>query len=109
MADPPAAAPARAAMSGQDGLLASKLNLPPPQAGFLPRPRVAQALSGRLARGRVLICAPAGFGKTSLLADWARNGGRPVAWLGLGGGDKGPARVWRVVVAARGQAPHRDA
>jgi len=53
----------------------------------------------RWARGwlgaRVLVCAPAGSGKTALLADWARRGGRPVAWLGLDGGDNDPARFWR--------------
>jgi LuxR family transcriptional regulator, maltose regulon positive regulatory protein len=100
MADPPAAALAGAAMSGQDALLATKLHVPRPQPGFVPRPRLVQALSQGLARGRVLICAPAGFGKTSLLADWACSGGRPVAWLGLDAGDNDPARFWRYVVAA---------
>ena len=104
MADPPAAAPAGAAMSGQDALLATKLHVPRPQPGFVPRPRLVQALSQGLARGRVLICAPAGFGKTSLLADWARSGGRPVAWLGLDAGDNDPARFWRYVVTALDQA-----
>ena len=104
MADPPAAAPAGAAMSGQDALLATKLHVPRPQPGFVPRPRLVQALSEGLARGRVLICAPAGFGKTSLLADWARSGGRPVAWLGLDAGDNDPARFWRYVVAALDRA-----
>jgi LuxR family transcriptional regulator, maltose regulon positive regulatory protein len=91
-------------MSGQDALLATKLHVPRPQPGFVPRPRLVQALSQGLARGRVLICAPAGFGKTSLLADWASNGGRPVAWLGLDAGDNDPARFWRYVVAALDQA-----
>jgi LuxR family maltose regulon positive regulatory protein len=91
-------------MSGQDALLATKLNVPWPQPGFVLRPRLAQALSQGLARGRVLICAPAGFGKTSLLADWARSDGRPVAWLGLDAGDNDPARFWRYVVAALDQA-----
>jgi LuxR family maltose regulon positive regulatory protein len=104
MADPPAAAPAGAAMSGQDALLATKLYVPRPQPGFVPRPRLVQALSQGLARGRALICAPAGFGKTSLLADWARGGGRPVAWLGLDAGDNDPARFWRYVVAALDRA-----
>jgi LuxR family transcriptional regulator, maltose regulon positive regulatory protein len=91
-------------MSGPDALLATKLHVPRPRPGFVPRPRLVQALSQGLARGRVLICAPAGFGKTSLLADWARSGGRPVAWLGLDAGDNDPARFWRYVVGALDQA-----
>ena len=91
-------------MSGQDALLATKLHVPRPQPGFVPRPRLVQALSQGLARGRVLVCAPAGFGKTSMLADWARSDGRPVAWLGLDAGDNDPARFWRYVVAAMDRA-----
>ena len=87
-------------MSGQDVLLATKLHVPRPQPGFVPRPRLVEALGEGLARGRVLVCAPAGFGKTALLADWARGGGRPVAWVGLDGGDSDPARFWRYAVAA---------
>jgi LuxR family transcriptional regulator, maltose regulon positive regulatory protein len=47
-----------------------------------------------------LVCAPAGFGKTALLADWARRGRRPVGWLSLDEADNDPARFWRHVVAA---------
>jgi LuxR family transcriptional regulator, maltose regulon positive regulatory protein len=104
MADPSAAAPPGVAMSGPDVLLATKLHVPRPQPGFVPRPRLAEALGEGMARGRVLVCAPAGFGKTALLADWARGGGRPVAWLGLDAGDSDPARFWRYVVAALDQA-----
>ena len=91
-ADPSVTGPAGTAMSGQDALLATKLHVPRPQPGFVPRQRLAEALGEGLARGRVLVCAPAGFGKTALLADWARGGGWPVAWLGLDGGDSDPAR-----------------
>jgi LuxR family maltose regulon positive regulatory protein len=87
-------------MSGPDVLLATKLYVPQPQPGLVPRPRLARALGDGLAWGRVLVCAPAGFGKTALLADWARDGGRRVAWLGLDGGDSDPARFWRYAVAA---------
>src|SRR5499427_88277 len=99
-ADPSVAAPAGAAMSGPDVLLATKLHVPRPQPGFVPRRRLVEALGEGLARGRVLVCAPAGFGKTALLADWARGDGRPVAWLGLDVGDSDPARFWRYAVAA---------
>jgi LuxR family transcriptional regulator, maltose regulon positive regulatory protein len=85
-------------------LLATKLHVPRPPPGFVPRPRLVQALGEGLARGRVLVCAPAGFGKTALLADWSQSGGRPVAWLGLDGGDSDPARFWRYAVAALDQA-----
>jgi LuxR family maltose regulon positive regulatory protein len=91
-------------MSGQDVLLATKLHVPRPPSGLVPRRRLVEALDEGLARGRVLVCAPAGFGKTALLADWARGAGRPVAWLGLDGGDSDPARFWRYAVAALDQA-----
>ena len=42
----------------------------------------------------------AGFGKTALLADWARQGRWPIAWLSLDAADNDPARFWRHVVAA---------
>jgi LuxR family transcriptional regulator, maltose regulon positive regulatory protein len=104
MADPSVAASAGIAMSGQDVLLVTKLHVPRPQPGFVPRPRLVEALGEGLARGRVLVCAPAGFGKTALLADWADGGGRPVAWLGLDAGDSDPARFWRYAVAALDRA-----
>ncbi|HEU5391053.1 MAG TPA: LuxR C-terminal-related transcriptional regulator [Streptosporangiaceae bacterium] len=98
------AAPAGGAMSGPDVLLATKLHVPRPQPGYVPRPRLVQALDEGLERGRVLVCAPAGFGKTALLADRARGSERPVAWLGLDGGDSDPARFWRYAVAALDRA-----
>ena len=104
MAEPPAAAPAGVAVSRQDALLATKLHVPARQPGFVPRPRLVEAVSEGLLRGLVLVCAPAGFGKTALLADWAQAGGRPVAWLGLDAGDSDPARFWRYAVAALDRA-----
>jgi len=53
-----------------------------------------------MARPLTLVCAPAGFGKTALLAAWAGAGQRPVAWLSLDEGDNDPARFWRHVAAA---------
>ena len=97
-------APAGVARSGPEVLLATKLHVPRPQPGFVTRRRLVDALGEGLARGRVLVCAPAGFGKSALLADWARGSGQPVAWLGLDGGDSDPARFWRYAVAALDQA-----
>ena len=100
VAEASVAASAGAAVSGPDVLLATKLHVPRPPPGFVPRRRLVEALGEGLVQGRVLVCAPAGFGKTALLGDWARGSGRPVAWLGLDGGDSDPARFWRYAVAA---------
>ena len=104
MAEPSAAAPAGVAGSGPDVLLATKLHVPRPRPGFVPRPRLAGALDEGLARRLILVCAPAGSGKTTLLADWAASGNRPVAWLSLDAADNDPVRLWRHVVAALDRA-----
>ncbi|MGE5288225.1 MAG: helix-turn-helix transcriptional regulator, partial [Micromonosporaceae bacterium] len=104
MAELSAAAPAGVAASGRDVLLATKLHVPRPRPGFVPRPRLVQALDAGLARRLILMCAPAGFGKTVLLADWARSGGHRVAWLSLDEADNDPARFWRHAVAALDRA-----
>ena len=70
----------------------------------MPRPRLADRLDEGLAQGLIVVCAPAGYGKTVLLADWARRGRQPVAWLSLDAGDNDPARFWRHAVAALDRA-----
>ena len=100
MTERPAAAKSAVAAAERDVLLATKLHVPGLRPGFVPRPRLADRLDEGLGRGLVLVCAPAGSGKTALLADWARCGRRPVAWLSLDAGDNDPARFWRHAVAA---------
>jgi LuxR family maltose regulon positive regulatory protein len=104
MAEPPAVASAGVAESERDVLLATKLHVPGARPGFVARPRLAGALGEGMARGMVLVCAPAGFGKTALLADWVRSGDHRVAWLSLDAGDNDPVRFWRHVVAALDRA-----
>ena len=81
-------------------LLAAKLHVPGPRPGFVSRPRLTQRLDEGLRQGLILVCAPAGSGKTVLLADWARPGRSPAAWLSLDAGDNDPARFWRHALAA---------
>ena len=79
MAEPPFAALSEVA-SERDALLASKLHVPRPRPDLVPRPRLAERLDEGLARGLMLVCAPAGYGKTALLAGGrgaARHGGYP--------------------------------
>src|SRR5947208_12419430 len=87
-------------LAKQSALLFTKLRPPGPRPDFLPRPRLAERLDEALGRGLVLVCAPAGYGKTSLLAIWARHSQQPVAWLSLDASDNDPARFWRHGVAA---------
>jgi LuxR family maltose regulon positive regulatory protein len=91
---------AAAATSERDFLLATKLNVPGLRPDLVPRPRLEQRLDEGQRRGLILACAPAGYGKTVLLADWIRRGRRPVAWLSLDAGDNDPVRFWRHTVAA---------
>ncbi len=97
------AAPTGAAATGRDVLLATKLYVPRPPAGLVARPRLAEALGEGLAGGLILVSAPAGFGKTALLADWIRGESRSAAWLSLDAGDNDPARFWRHAAAALDQ------
>ena len=87
-------------MSERDVLLATKLNVPGLRPDLVPRPRLDE---GR-GRGLVLACAPAGYGKTVLLAGWVRRAGDPAAWLSLDAGDNDPARFCRHAVAALDRA-----
>jgi LuxR family transcriptional regulator, maltose regulon positive regulatory protein len=88
----------------RDDLLATKLYMPAPRPDLVLRPRLTTRLDKGLARGLVLVCAPAGYGKTVLLADWAQRSGHPAGWLSLDAGDNDPARFWRHAVAALGRA-----
>ncbi|HEY2521429.1 MAG TPA: LuxR C-terminal-related transcriptional regulator [Streptosporangiaceae bacterium] len=89
-----------AATPERDFLLGTKLNVPGLRPDLVPRPRLEQRLDESQGRGLILACAPAGYGKTVLLADWVRRGRRPVAWLSLDAGDNDPVRFWRHTVAA---------
>jgi LuxR family transcriptional regulator, maltose regulon positive regulatory protein len=100
MAEPSTTTPVEAVTPERDRLLATKLHVPRPRPGFLARPRLLERLTEGTAGALTLVCAPAGFGKTSLLGDWARRSQRPVVWLSLDGGDSDPARFWRYVAAA---------
>ena len=94
-------------------ILATKLYLPPPRPGMVPRPRLVERLNEGLAAGRklALISAPAGFGKTTLVSEWiatltpspsptGRGEWKRVAWFSLDEGDNDPARFITYLVAA---------
>src|SRR5215204_4811358 len=69
MAEPPATTSSSAATAAPDALLATKLHIPRTRPGFVVRPRLVDRLAPAHEGELTLVCAPAGFGKTALLAD----------------------------------------
>ncbi|MEO8517843.1 MAG: LuxR C-terminal-related transcriptional regulator [Dermatophilaceae bacterium] len=88
-------------------LIATKLYAPKPRRGLQTRPRLLELL-GRGADSRLtLLSAPAGFGKSTLLAEWlheASGADRCVAWLSLDPSDNDPSSFWTYVVTALDKA-----
>lgn len=80
-------------------LLATKLYVPRPRDGAVARPRLLARLDEGAARTATLVSAPAGYGKTTLVASWVAARPRPVAWLALDPADRDPARL-RTYLAA---------
>ena len=87
-------------------LIETKLFRPSPRASLVARPRLRQRLDTGLTARLMLVSAPAGFGKTTLLVDWVASWQTTPgpaargAWLALDAADNDPARFWRYVVAA---------
>jgi len=86
-------------------LLTTKLYVPPARPGLVPRRRLIERLNVGLRRRLTLVSAPAGYGKTTLLSEWAHSRGGSqtcpyVAWLSLDEGDNDPARFLTYLVAA---------
>jgi LuxR family maltose regulon positive regulatory protein len=82
--------------------LRTKLNIPPLRPNLISRPRLIERLDLALQQGYklILVSAPAGFGKTTLLAQWAQASRLPVAWLSLDEGDNDVERFFRYLLAA---------
>ena len=84
-------------------LLETKLYVPKLRRSLVVRPRLIERLSRGAESKLTLISAPAGFGKTTVLAEWLAAvpaGGPSAAWLSLDPGDNHPASFWTYVIAA---------
>ena len=69
----------------------------------MPRARLIERLDQGAERKLTLVSAPAGFGKTTLLAEWVAAtpaGERPAAWVALDQSDNDPALFWAYFIAA---------
>ena len=75
----------------------SKLRLPGLRAGVVERPRLTGRLAASDARV-VLVSAPAGYGKSTLLTQWANRDGRRFAYVALDAWDNDPLALWSGIV-----------
>jgi LuxR family maltose regulon positive regulatory protein len=66
---------------------------------LVPRPQLIDRLNEGLQGSLILLSAPAGFGKTTLLSEWLRSA-RSFAWLSLDEADNDPLRFFSYFVAA---------
>jgi len=98
-ADPPPA-PLRTQLDPLHSLLATKLHVPRLHAPFIRRSRLHKILQEGMERALTLVSAPAGFGKTTLVAHWLAESGTPVAWLSLELEDNDPVRFFSYLIAA---------
>ncbi len=64
-----------------------KLAIPPPPLDAIARPALIARLDAASRLPLTRVIAGAGYGKTTLLADWARQASLPVAWLSLDSAD----------------------
>lgn len=85
-----------------DTLLSAKLRAPGGRPNLVTRPRLIASLDDGLRAGHSLslISAPAGFGKTTLIHEWASTSDRRVAWISVDEGDNDPATFLTYLAAA---------
>lgn len=84
-------------------ILATKFYRPRPRPDTILRPRLLQQVAAGLSRPVVLLTAPAGFGKTTLLAQWQESAAGqavPLAWLSLETEECDPHRFLDCLAAA---------
>jgi len=85
-----------------DSLLSTKFYIPRARENGIIRPRLLDRVKAVLRQPRSvgLVSGPAGFGKTTLLAEFASHASIPVAWLSLDDQDNDPIRFWTYVINA---------
>ncbi len=81
-------------------LLATRYHRPARAPDLVARPQLTRLLDEALQHRLILLAAPAGFGKTSLLVEWLSGKKVEAAWLSLDRDDTTPTRFWTYVVAA---------
>lgn len=81
-------------------ILLTKLHIPYQRPNLVARPRLMDKLNAGLAHRLILISAPAGYGKSTLIGEWVRRTEIPSAWVSLDEGDNDLVRFIDYGVAA---------
>ena len=81
-------------------VLATKLYIPQSRPMIVIRQRLLARITEGFHRKLTLVSAPAGFGKTTLVSEWASQCGCPAAWYSLDNGDTDPGRFLRYFISA---------
>ena len=84
-------------------VIATKLFRPNPRHQTVERTRLHDLLRQGCALPLTLVVAPAGWGKSTLVADWLRQDQVAAGWVSLDSGDDDPKRFWRYLLLAAGQ------
>ena len=82
-----------------NNILTTKLEIPSATEGILKRQRLFKLLGDQTPKPLTLISAPAGFGKTTLMASWLDQHKVPTAWLSVDADDNDPARFLVHIIA----------
>jgi len=80
-------------------LLVTKWQAPQLPTSYVHRPRLLEQMHQAVTQQLALLSAPAGYGKTMLLAEWSASSAKPVAWLSLEPADNDPARFLLYLLA----------
>src|SRR6266851_6650318 len=97
---PPERESPRSSRLQQEPLLATKVQRPRLRPATIHRAHLVERLQQGMEGACTLLSAPAGFGKTTLLAAWLVASGTPAAWLSLEPEDNEPVRFLSYVIAA---------
>ena len=81
-------------------LLSTKFNIPPTRPDLVSRPRLIEKINSNTASKLILLSAPVGFGKTTLLSTWVKNNSQLAAWVSLDEDDNDAIRFLNYTVAA---------
>ena len=78
----------------------TKILVPRRRPDVIRRPRLLDILHQNVGQRATIIAAPAGYGKTTLLVDWAHEVDMPVCWLGLAPSEADPGALGQAIIAA---------